>query len=612
MRALQSIKCNRGFHFFLMFSAAAIVLSGFACSSRQETTQMQQSHAPSDGPGITVNPHPHQSGNAEAGRDVYRFETFGNEGFWTDAARLPKGMMDAEFTPKQALEAGLQIDIEAIDPAMRKTLETEWKTDLSPQNAPMLNDPRTMVALVNANAIVGIVPKDSNNDKKLDIMAGDKVGISCTICHTITDKSVFDMPKGGSVGRRVDGPAALTLNVGKLMATAANSRAVYPNLQLTFMGVSVGRSPSGLGPNSTEAEVDAYLSNPAFYPIGTFDETQDGNGNPVKNVPLFRQDLAAPYGTAGEFGKLDDIGNGSYTTNLDPSTLLTPEGRQFLEKVAGPAGKQLANDYAKILQETGVTGFPYVKAELVGNVGNPASIVGRRVDNQKLLDMNAYLDQLQAPAGAKVNADMAARGRETFRASCTQCHNADQSKFVPPTLVDLKTMWKGYAPAPAGMRGDSKLSPILNSPGIFDDKMIVVDASIRGENRGNALPLLLDLARTNIFLHDASVPSLDNLLDPARGDNAPHPFYIADASQRADMVEFLRGLDTNNFDQKRQTAATFNDYQNTMTFSPKASPQFGFSLWSVCFILFAGLVALKIRSKRRITGELPIKNNLAA
>jgi hypothetical protein len=262
-------------------------------------------------------------------------------------------MTDAKFTPKQALEAGLQIDIEAIEPALRKTLETEFKTDLSVQNAPMLNDPKTMAALVNANAIVGIVPKDSNNDKKIDIMAGDKVGISCTICHTITDKSVYDIPTGGSVGRRVDGPAALTLNVGKLMAMAANSRALYPNLQQTFLGISIGRAPTGLGPNSTEAEVDAYLSNPEFYPIGTFDETQDGNGNPVKNVPLFRQDLAAPYGTAGEFSKLDDISNSSYTTNLDPTTLLTPEGRQFLEMKAGPAGKQMVSEYEKILRETG-------------------------------------------------------------------------------------------------------------------------------------------------------------------------------------------------------------------------------------------------------------------
>jgi len=32
---------------------------------------------------------------------------------------------------------------------------------------------------------------------------------------------------------------------------------------------------------------------------------------------------------------------------------------------------------------------------------------------------------------------------------------------------------------------DGKLSTIVNAPGHFDDKMIVVDASVRGE-RGNA------------------------------------------------------------------------------------------------------------------------------
>ncbi|MBA3772158.1 MAG: hypothetical protein H0X13_06660 [Ramlibacter sp.] len=498
--------------------------------------------AASDGPQQGPNPNVHQRGDAAAGLAVFRFETFGNEGFWTDAARLPQGMIQAKMTPKQALESGLQLDIEAMEPALRQRVEAEAKTDWSPEQAPTLNDPKAMVAMVNANAVVGLVAKDSNRDGRTDILRGDKVGVACTICHTITDKSVFDLKGGGSIGRRIDGPAALTLNVGKLLATAANSRAFYPNLQQTFMGVSIGRAPSGLGPKSTEAEVDAYLSNPAYYPIGTFDETQDGNGNPVKNTPLFRQDLAAPYGSAGEFRLLDDISNASYTTNLDPTTLVTPEGRRFLEMKAGPAGRQLANEYAQILRETGVTGFPYVQAAMTGKVGDPASPVGRRVDQKKLLDMNAYLDSLPAPAAPKVDERMAANGREAFRTQCTQCHNVDQSKIVPPGLVALKTLWPGYLPVPVGKRGDSKLSYILNSRGTFDDKMIVVDASDRGEKRGNALPLLLDLARTNLFLHDASVSSLDSLLDPRRGEKSPHPFYLADAAQRADMVEFLRGL----------------------------------------------------------------------
>ncbi|MCA1603945.1 MAG: hypothetical protein LC775_00320, partial [Acidobacteria bacterium] len=300
----------------------------------------------------------------------------------------------------------------------------------------------------------------------------------------------------------------------------------------------------GLGPQSTEAEIDAYLTNRAFYPVGTFDETHDGNGNSVKNVPLFRQDLAAPYGSAGEHALLENIGNGSYTTNLDLTILATPDGRAFLEMKAGPAGKQLSDEYASILRDTGVTGFPYVVARRTGRVGAAESPVGLRVDEQKLLDMNAYLAGLPAPRGAPPDATAAARGREMFRTSCTACHNADQSKAVPAMLVELKTLWPAYVPIPAGMRGDGKLSTILNAPGTFDDKMIVVDASDRGEKRGNAMPLLLDLARTILFLHDASVPSLDALLDPRRGKNAPHPFYIDGVEDRKAMIEFLLGLET--------------------------------------------------------------------
>jgi hypothetical protein len=111
-------------------------------------------------------------------------------------------------------------------------------------------------------------------------------------------------------------------------------------------------------------------------------------------------------------------------------------------------------------------------------------------------------------------------------------------------LVDLKTLWPGYTPVPVGVRGDKTLSPILNSPGDFDDKMVIIDASNRGIPRGNALPLLLDLDRTTLFLHDGSVKSLQALFDPNRGEKSPHPFYISDLAKRADLIEFLRSLDT--------------------------------------------------------------------
>ena len=54
------------------------------------------------------------------------------------------------------------------------------------------------------------------------------------------------------------------------------------------------------------------------------------------------------------------------------------------------------------------------------------------------------------------------------------------------------------------------------------------------------LPLLLDLSRKPVFLHDNSVATLELLLDPARGPMAPHAQYVADPATRADVIAFLK------------------------------------------------------------------------
>ncbi|HZH63584.1 MAG TPA: hypothetical protein VEY10_01745 [Flavisolibacter sp.] len=546
MRVLKSYNHSPLSHISLFLILLFAVTLINACNDRNpKNIQDIKPAVASDGPADTSAPKPHLLGDVSRGKEVFRFETFGNEGFWNNAMRWQQGVVQSNSTPKQFLEIGLQIDMEAeaLDPVLRKKLEAEFKTDLSPQRAPLLNDVKTTIALLNANAIIGVVAKDSNGDQSIDILKADMVGVSCAICHTITDKSAFDMPGGGSAGKRIDGPAPLTFNMGRFLALANNSRAYYPNMQQIFLGISIGRAARGMRPSSTEKEVDEYLSNPEFYPVGTFDETSDGNGNPVKNVPLFRQDLAAPYGTSGEFELFHNISNSSFTTNLDLTTLATPEGLQFLKGLGGPAGEQIHKEYKEILKETGVTGYPYVQAKIGGKPGDLNNVVGRRVDEKKVQDMAAYTFALEAPRAPKVDEGMAMRGRELFRTNCTTCHNVDQSKPVPATLVDLKTLWPGYTPIVGGVRGNKKLSKILNSIGNFDDKMVIVDASAHGGPRGNALPLLLDLARTTLFLHDASVKSLDELLDPKRGKTSPHPFYIDDSRQRKEIIEFLRGLD---------------------------------------------------------------------
>lgn len=502
-----------------------------------------------DGPSSNVQPVVHQTGDAVSGKGVFRFGLFGTEGFWTDAVRLQQGIVAEGVTPIDALRLGLHVDIAALDMATRQAIAAELATDLSPANAPLLNDPATTVALVNANAVIGIVAVDSNGDGTIDVANGDKTGASCALCHTITDESVFSLPGGGSIGERLDGRATHSLDFGKLLATAQNSRAYYPVLQLSLTansGATLGRAPTGLTENSTEAEVDAYLSNPEFYPVGTFDDSVDGNGDPMHNAALFRTDLAAPWGTEGSIARLDNFSNLVYTALLDPTTLTTPGGRAFLAKLGGvAAGTEIANDYVQVLAATGVTGYPFVDADVSTAPGSEEAPLGIRVDNQKLLDMNAYLNSLAAPAGIVANAAAATRGRARFRTDCTGCHNVDQGDPVPAFIVAMNAIFPGDDPVVLLPMREPPLNPILNTVNnIFDDKMAVVNASLRGEIRGTALPLLLDLARKPNYLHDNSVPSLDALLTATRGPNAPHPFYINGTAARADMVEFLRGLDT--------------------------------------------------------------------
>lgn len=199
----------------------------------------------------------------------------------------------------------------------------------------------------------------------------------------------------------------------------------------------------------------------------------------------------------------------------------------------------------KVLAATGVTGYPYVKASPHPQPGTEDAPLGIRVDDRKLFDLNAYMVNLPAPRGVRGDSRSMSRGRDLFRtAGCTTCHNVDQGKPVPAGLVPMKVIFPGDDPVVQAQR-TAPLNPVMDTTGIFfDDKMAVVNASLRGKVRGIALPLLLDLARKPVFLHDNSVPNLDSLFDPARGANAPHPFYFPDVRARADMIAFLRSLDT--------------------------------------------------------------------
>lgn len=266
----------------------------------------------------------------------------------------------------------------------------------------------------------------------------------------------------------------------------------------------------------------------------------------MHNPALFRTDLSAPWGTEGSIAKLDNFSNLVYTALLDPTNLTSAGGRAFLRKLGGTAaGDEIVDGYIQVLAATGVSGYLYLQASAHPAPGTEEAPIGIRVDNTKLLAMNGYLNSLQAPPGVGVDMASSARSRDLFRSNCTACHNVNQGKAVPAFTVPMKTIFPGDNPLILLAARDAPLNPILDTANnIFDDKMAVVNASIRGGIRGTVMPLLLDLARKPNYLHDNSATSLDHLLNPIRGAASPHPFCLNDPSQRNDVAEFLRGLGT--------------------------------------------------------------------
>lgn len=549
----------------------------------------------SDGPSDSVtNQFVHPVGSVAVGRDVFRFETFGNEGFWTRVLQLPQGMKMAAVTPLQALALGISVDIEKVPAAMATQIAAELKTDLSLAKAPMLNSAATTEALMEANAIIGVSARnvvalngtlDINMD---DVYAGESVGITCAFCHSISDGSVFKPAagtRGGTIGKRLDGLSNHDLQVGKAIAAGLNSRAYYPTLALDLVAnnhMSLSRKGPGVGlipAKPSEKDVDDYLNDPALYPIGMFDDAPDGNGAPMHITPFFRTDLAAPWGTEGSIHMLQNFGNLVYTALLDPTDLTTDGGKKFLMERGGDAGLEIVTNYEAMLVDDikvpkgGQNGYPFVGRTTRLTNGTTAtatgvaiglmagakvenSPIGMQVDPIKNIAMNGYLNTLKPPRGDKSDPAAIARGRVAFREQCTSCHRDDQSQFVPQNLVPYNAsvelfaaapkrpdLFPGYVGALLADRTAAGLAPVRNAPGTFDDKLVVVDASNQGQPRGSTLPLLMDLSRKPVFLHDDSVASLTALLNPSRGATVPHPFFIANASQRTDVVKYLNSLD---------------------------------------------------------------------
>ena len=141
-----------------------------------------------------------QAALAAQGRDIFRYDTFGDEAQWTDALGLHE-VIAAAVDPVTALSVGLKVDAEALPAAVVAGIQ-DGSVDLK--------DPATTVALLKLNAVVGVrgtVETVNGVDKLV------RVGITCALCHSTVDNS---FAKG--IGKRLDGWPNRDLNPGAIIA----------------------------------------------------------------------------------------------------------------------------------------------------------------------------------------------------------------------------------------------------------------------------------------------------------------------------------------------------------------------------------------------------------
>ena len=147
------------------------------------------------------------------GKDIFRFETFGNETFWTDTLRMHE-VIEHAVDPTTALAVGLKVDTDSLPPAVVAAIQS---------GAISLTDPATTVALLKLNAVVGVKGTVQNVNGKDTLV---RVGITCALCHSTVDNSFAH-----GIGKRLDGWPNRDLNVGAIIAlspaVSASAKAVY-------------------------------------------------------------------------------------------------------------------------------------------------------------------------------------------------------------------------------------------------------------------------------------------------------------------------------------------------------------------------------------------------
>lgn len=135
------------------------------------------------------------------GQNVFRYETFGDESFWTDVLQMNQ-VVEAAVDPVTALAVGLKVDANALPPEVVAAIQN-GEVDLT--------DPQTTLILLSLNAVVGVKGQVSLDAEGVYHL--DRMGITCALCHSTVDDSFAP-----GIGSRLDGYPNRDLNPGLIIS----------------------------------------------------------------------------------------------------------------------------------------------------------------------------------------------------------------------------------------------------------------------------------------------------------------------------------------------------------------------------------------------------------
>jgi hypothetical protein len=331
------------------------------------------------------------------GRDIFRYQTFGDEAFWGDTLRLHEAIVGEEnggvgpgVSPLTALSVGLKVDVETLP----QTLQRDIGNGLVD-----LNDPATTLALLQLDAVVGVRGFFDDAGQQLE-----SVGITCALCHSTVDDSFAP-----GIGHRLDGWAARDLDVGAIIALAPNLQPLVDLLDIVHPGIDDATVRTVLrtwGPGKFDAAL--LMDGKAFRP----------DGKPAATL------IPPAFGLAGvNLHTWTGWGSVTHWNGFVANLEMQGQGVFYDPRL---------NDAEK---------FPIAAAIGAGDVRNDPDRV-----TDKLAPLQIYQLHLPAPQAPSGSFDPAAaqRGGELFRgkADCARCH-------VPPLFTEPG--WNMHTPEEIGI-----------------------------------------------------------------------------------------------------------------------------------------------------------------